>query len=243
MKLAVYPSSIETSRALILHLVDIMNEDPNRIFNIAVSGGNTPALMFDLWANEYVDVTPWNRMRIYWVDERCVPPEDSDSNYGMMRNLLLGIAPIPYDNVFRIRGEAKPAKEAERYSELVKQQVPLRQGWPEFDIVLLGAGDDGHTSSIFPGQEDLLSSGSVYVVSTHPRNGQKRIAMTGYPILKARHVIFLITGKNKADVVEEICNSGDTGPAAYLAHHARNVELFIDKGAAAYIEEGSKEVN
>lgn len=80
-----------------------------------------------------------------------MPPEDSDSNYGMMRNLLLGIAPIPYENVFRIRGEAKPVKEAVRYSELVKQQLPYRLGWPEFDIVLLGAGDDGHTSSIFPG--------------------------------------------------------------------------------------------
>ena len=95
MKLAVFPSSIETSRALILRLVELMNEEPDRIFNIAVSGGNTPALMFDLWANEYLDITPWNRMKIYWVDERCVPPEDSDSNYGMMRNLLLGIAPMP----------------------------------------------------------------------------------------------------------------------------------------------------
>ena len=243
MKLAVFPSSIETSRALILRLVELMNEEPDRIFNIAVSGGNTPALMFDLWANEYLDITPWNRMKIYWVDERCVPPEDSDSNYGMMRNLLLGIAPIPYENVFRIRGEAKPVKEAVRYSELVKQQLPYRLGWPEFDIVLLGAGDDGHTSSIFPGQENLLTSTSRYVVSIPPCNGQKRIAMTGYPILNARHVIFLITGKNKADVVEEICNSGDTGPAAYIAHHAQNVELFIDKGAASYIGDASKEIH
>ena len=243
MKLAVFPSSIETSRALILRLVELMNEEPDRIFNIAVSGGNTPALMFDLWANEYLDITPWNRMKIYWVDERCVPPEDSDSNYGMMRNLLLGIAPIPYENVFRIRGEAKPVKEAVRYSELVKQQLPYRLGWPEFDIVLLGAGDDGHTSSIFPGQENLLTSTSSYVVSIHPCNGQQRIAMTGYPILNARHVIFLITGKNKADVVEEICNSGDTGPAAYIAHHAQNVELFIDKGAASYIGDASKEIH
>ena len=243
MKLAVFPSSIETSRALILRLVELMNEEPDRIFNIAVSGGNTPALMFDLWANEYLDITPWNRMKIYWVDERCVPPEDSDSNYGMMRNLLLGIAPIPYENVFRIRGVAKPVKEAVRYSELVKQQLPYRLGWPEFDIVLLGAGDDGHTSSIFPGQENLLTTASSYVVSIHPCNGQKRIAMTGYPILNARHVIFLITGKNKADVVEEICNSGDTGPAAYIAHHAQNVELFIDKGAASYIGDASKEIH
>ena len=103
MKLSVFPSSIETSRALILRLVEIMNEEPDRVFNIAVSGGNTPALMFDLWANEYMEITPWDRMRIYWVDERCVPPDDSDSNYGMMRNLLLGITPILYENVFRTK--------------------------------------------------------------------------------------------------------------------------------------------
>ena len=64
--------------------------------------------------------------------------------------------------------------------------MPFKRGWPEFDIILLGAGDDGHTSSIFPGQEDLLTSNSIYVVSAHPRNGQKRIAMTGYPIQNAR---------------------------------------------------------
>ena len=151
MKLSVFPSSMETARSLIFHLVDIMNAEPDKTFNIAVSGGSTPALMFDLWANEYADITPWKRMKLYWVDERCVPPEDSDSNYGMMRSLLLGIVPIPYENVYRIRGEEKPAKEAARYSELVSRQVPKKNGWPEFDIVLLGAGDDGHTSSIFPG--------------------------------------------------------------------------------------------
>ena len=171
-------------------------------------------------------------MKLYWVDERCVPPEDSDSNYGMMRSLLLGIVPIPYENVYRIRGEEKPAKEAARYSELVSRQVPKKNGWPEFDIVLLGAGDDGHTSSIFPGQEALLSSDQIYVTSTHPRNGQKRIAMTGFPILTARLVIFLITGKAKAEVVEEICHSGDTGPAAYIAHHAENVCLLYTSDAA-----------
>lgn len=235
MKLSVFSSSMETARALILHLIDIMNEEPEKIFNIAVSGGNTPALMFDLWANEYADQTPWGRIVFYWVDERCVPPENSDSNFGIMRSLLLGIVPISYTHIFRIRGEEKPAKEAVRYSALVARQVPEKNGWPEFDIILLGAGDDGHTSSIFPGQEALLSSDLIYVVSTHPRNGQKRIAMTGIPILNARRVIFLITGKAKAEVVEEIYYSGDTGPAAYVAHHAQNVEVFMDRGAAMYV--------
>lgn len=236
MKLSIFPSSIETARELILHLLHLMNEDPERVYNIAVSGGSTPALMFDLWANEYIDITPWKRMRFFWVDERCVPPEDSDSNYGMVRRLLLAAAPIPCENVFRIYGEYKSAKEeAIRYSELISEQVPQKNGWPEFDIVLLGVGDDGHTSSIFPGQEELLSSNAIYVDTIHPRNGQKRIAMTGCPILNARNIIFLVLGREKAAVVEEMCESGDVGPAAYVAHHAENVTLFADSGAAEYL--------
>ena len=212
-----------------------MIDEPGKTFNIALSGGSTPALMFDLWANEYSDITPWTRMKVFFVDERCVPPENSDSNYGMVRSLLVGVVPIDYENVFRIRGEDRPDKEAVRYSKVVESQVPMQDGWPVFDVILLGSGRDGHTSSIFPGQEKLLSSDMIYEVSYNPNYGPKRIAMTGCPIINARRVIFLITGRNKAEVVEEIYTSGDTGPAAYIAHHAKNVELFLDDYAAANI--------
>lgn len=236
MKISIFPSAVDTARKLIVHLVDIMNAEPARVFNIALSGGTTSALMFDLWANEYANITPWGRLRVFWVDERCVPPEDSDSNYGMARTLLLGAVPIPYNEVYRIHGECKSAKkEAQYYSELVREKIPQKNGWPEFDIVLLGAGEDGHTSSIFPGQEELLTADVPYAASINPRNGQKRIAMTGYPIINARHVFFLIVGKNKADTVEEMYQSGEMGPAAYIAHHAPNVELFLDSGAAKYL--------
>ncbi|MCD8080262.1 MAG: 6-phosphogluconolactonase [Bacteroides sp.] len=232
MKPYIYPSTIETARALILHLVEMLENEPDRIFHIALSGGSTPALMFDLWANEYKEVTPWERMYFYWVDERCVPPKNSDSNYGLMRLLMLNVAPIPYENVFRVMGENEPEQEAIRYSKLVEEHVPQVNNWPRFDIVLLGAGTDGHTSSIFPGQEYLLTSKKTYERSYNPHNGQKRIALTGQPIMNAERVIFLITGKSKADVVYEICSSGDTCPAAYIAHHAENVELFMDDPAA-----------
>ena len=211
MKPFIYPSSMETARALILHLIKIMIDEPGKTFNFAFSGGSTPALMFDLWANEYSDITPWTRMRVYFVDERCVPPENSDSNYGMMRSLLVGVVPIPYENVFRIKGEERPEKEAVRYSRMVENNVAMKDGWPVFD--------------------------KIYEVSYNPNNGQKRIAMTGCPIINAQRVIFLITGKSKADVVEEMCTSGDTGPAAYIAHHAENVELFLDDYAASKIDE------
>lgn len=95
--------------------------------------------------------------------------------------------------------------------------------------MLLGAGEDGHTSSIFPGQEHLLSSFHPYEVSVNPYNGQKRIAMTGCLLFNAKQLIFFVTGRNKANVVQDILDSGDTGPAAYVAHHAWNVEVFMDE--------------
>ena len=229
MKLSVFSSSIETSRALILRLVEIMNEEPDRVFNIAVSGGNTPALMFDLWANEYMEITPWDRMRIYWVDERCVPAEDSESNYGTMRRLLLDKVHMPEEYIFPIDGNNRPDNEAKRYSSVVRCHASLWHGFPALDIVLLGAGEDGHTSSIFPGQEHLLSSFHPYEVSVNPYNGQKRIAMTGCLLFNAKQLIFFVTGRNKANVVQDILDSGDTGPAAYVAHHAWNVEVFMDE--------------
>ena len=158
------------------------------------------------------------RMRIYWVDERCVPAEDYESNYGTMRRLLLDEVGMPDEYVYPNLWSDRPEIEAKNYSTLVLPHgSAFGGGFPAFDVVLLGAGDDGHTSSIFPGQEYLLSSFHPYEVSVNPYNGQKRIAMTGCLLFAAKNLIFFITGKNKADVVRDILDSGDTGPAAYVA--------------------------
>lgn len=228
MKSYIYSTATETAHALIEHLIGMMEREPEKTFYFAFSGGSTPSLMFDIWANEYKEITPWKRMRIYWVDERCVPSEDSESNYGTMRRLLLDEVDMPEEFVFPIFGNYPPEAEAKRYSAQVCRTVPLWRGFPTFDAVLLGAGDDGHTSSIFPGQEYLLSSFHPYEASVNPYNGQQRIAMTGCLLFAARKLIFFITGKNKAEVVRDILDSGDTGPAAYVAHHAEDVEIFMD---------------
>lgn len=232
MKSYIYPTATETAHALIKCLIGMMKQEPQKVFYFAFSGGTTPSLMFDIWANEYRKETPWGRMRIYWVDERCVPPEDSESNYGTMRRLLLDEVGIPEEHIFPIYGSRIPEAEAKRYSTQIGRTVPLRRGFPSFDVVLLGAGDDGHTSSIFPGQEYLLSSFYPYEVSINPYNGQQRIAMTGCLLFSAKKLIFFITGKGKQDVVRDILNSGDTGPAAYVAHHAIDVDVFTDAPAA-----------
>lgn len=232
MKSHVYPSAEDVSRHLIRYFIGMMEKEPERIFHFAFSGGTTPSLMFQLWANEYKDLTPWDRMRIYWVDERCVGFDSPDSNYGTMRRLLLNVVGMPEEYVFPIHAFRPPREEAARYSAQVAGTLPSVHGFPTFDVVILGAGEDGHTSSIFPGQERLLSSSVPYEASVNPYNGQQRIAMTGYLIFKARKVIFLITGENKAAVVRDILRSGDAGPAAYVAHHASDVEIFTDVQAA-----------
>lgn len=228
MKSYVYSTATEAAHALIKHLIVMMGREPEKIFYFAFSGGTTPSLMFDIWAHEYKKITPWRRMRIFWVDERCVPPDDSDSNYGTMRRLLLDEVGMPDEYIYPMFGNYPPESEAKRYSALVNRTVPLWRGFPTFDAILLGAGDDGHTSSIFPGQEHMLSSFQPYEVSTNPYNGQLRIAMTGCLLFAAKRLIFFITGKSKAEVVHDILDSGDTGPAAYVAHHAENVELYVD---------------
>lgn len=120
MKSYIYPTATSTSRALIRYIIDMMNREPDRIFYFAFSGGTTPSLMFDIWAHEYREETPWMRMRIFWVDERCVPVNDSDSNYGTMFRLLLSEVGMPDEFVFPICGTCRhPSQEAKRYSDLV----------------------------------------------------------------------------------------------------------------------------
>lgn len=241
MKLNIYPAPRLAAYALIDRILQCIGQQPGNTFNMAFSGGSTPALMFDLWAREMSRDTPWQRINVWWVDERCVPPEDADSNYGLMHKLLLSAVPIPPENVFRIRGEENPAAEAERYSEAVMKHVSRRGRCPSFDMVLLGIGSDGHTSSIFPKQEQLLSSAHLYEVSENPYNKQKRIALTGIPIIHAQRVMFLATGKEKAAAVAEAYHPGDATPAAYIAHHARRVEFFTDKAAASLLSPDGRE--
>ena len=115
--------------------------------HIALSGGSTPRLLFQLLADEPLrSAVRWERVHLYWVDERCVPPTDSDSNYGMTKETLLDHVPIPEDQVHRIKGEADPEREAKDYTWLVGAELPFDGQYPVFDVVLLGLGEDGHTS-------------------------------------------------------------------------------------------------
>lgn len=204
--------------------------------HIALSGGSTPKIVFDELSKNFQEDIDWKGVHLYWGDERCVPPTDSDSNYKMTVDHLISKIHIPKENIHRIKGENVPAYEAERYSEVLVESIPQANGLPQFDLVILGMGDDGHTASIFPHEIDLWNSKNYCEVANHPDSGQKRITITGAIINNAATVAFLVTGSNKAVKLKEIINKkGDYNhyPATLVEPKSERLLWFLDTDAAA----------
>jgi len=204
--------------------------------NIALSGGSTPKSLFDEWSMNHRDDIDWDRIRFFWGDERCVPPDDEQSNYKMTREHLFDKLSIPENHIFRIHGEDDPDAEAQRYAEVLRNELPIVGGVPVFDVVMLGMGDDGHTASIFPDQLSLWNSDQLCVVGTHPQSGQKRVSLTGKVINHAQYVALLVTGENKAEKVVEIIENPQEAakkyPAAQVQPESGNLVWFLDRTAA-----------
>ena len=162
-----------------------------QVLNLAVSGGSTPKLLFGLLAEEdFRKSIPWEIVRLFWVDERCVEPIHSESNFGMTYDALLQYAFIPGENIFRMKGEDIPQNEKVRYAGILRKELPVKNGFPVFDLVLLGLGDDGHTASIFPDNLALFESDNTVEVAVHPATKQKRITLTGKPLIRPKPLCF-----------------------------------------------------
>lgn len=200
--------------------------------NIALSGGSTPQSLFELLANEYETTIDWTKVRLFWVDERCVAPTDAESNYGMTYDSFLQRTFVPGENIFRMRGEEIPEFEAERYRNLLLKELPARDGYPVFDLVLLGMGTDGHTASIFPNDLTLIDSEFSVAVNTNPYTNQKRLTLTCNTINNAKHIVFMITGQSKAELVKEIIENNPKSKKYPAAHISGNVDYYLDKSAA-----------
>jgi 6-phosphogluconolactonase len=219
----------------ILKLIQNSNQE---VFDIALSGGNTPKDLFKRLSVKYIDLIPWEKIRFWWGDERCVSPEDEQSNYKMTVDYLLTHISIPKENIHRIKGEANPEEEAIRYSEEMKKYLNSRGEAPVFDIIILGLGDDGHTASIFPDQLELFEHEKSCAVAQHPITGQKRITITGNVLNNANQIFFLVTGKNKAIRVSEIMDDSEAAkllPAYYISPKNGELIWFLDEEAAALI--------
>ena len=184
--------------------------------------------MFEVLADKYKDNINWQHVNFYWADERCVPPDSDESNYGMTLRYLLCKINIPDENVHRVYGENDPVNEAVRYSNLLEKNLEKKNDLPSFDLILLGMGEDGHTASIFPDQMELLNSDKLCAVATHPESSQKRITLTGNVINNADRIYFLITGSNKAEVTKKILEKKNNYlkfPAAHI-HNEEGILIW-----------------
>jgi len=201
---------------------------------VALSGGSTPSILF----KEIVKLNPaidWKNVYFFWVDERCVPPDHPESNFGVAYREFLLPLDIPQSNYYRIRGENDPEKEAKRYGDLIMDTVSPDLPFPAFNWIFLGMGADGHTASIFPNQIDLWNKEKVCTVGIHPESGQRRISFTGHLINAATRVLFMVTGKEKRAVVESIIQSNGNYrqyPASLVSPHQGDLEWYLDAEAA-----------
>ena len=209
---------------LIINLAekDIANNDR---FTIALSGGNTPATLYALLATaSYSSKINWKKVFIFWGDERCVTPDNEDNNSFNAKRIFLDHVSIPKENIFPIPVELPPAKAAAQYEDTIKQFFGTDT--PEFDLVLLGMGDNGHTASLFPHSEILKEEKAlvkeVYVAEVN----MWRISFTAKLINNAKHILFLVAGNEKKQMLQTVLH-GKYEPERYPAQLIKGAKWFV----------------
>ncbi|MDU1889077.1 MAG: 6-phosphogluconolactonase [Dysgonomonas sp.] len=237
-EIKVFEDSQTLSKAFTEFIQKLLDVYPR--MNISLSGGTTPKVIFDYWAEYCKDTIDWNRIFFFWGDERCVPPENVMNNFGMTKDHLFDKVPnIPNNNIYRIHGENEPEEEAQWYSRVLSQKLMQRKEVPCFEIIMLGLGDDGHTVSIFPNQISLWDSDDNCVIGEHPETGMKRVSLSGRVVNNAQYVVFLATGQNKAEKVRDIIKNReqfvDKYPAAKVDPKKGYLYWFLDKEAASLL--------
>ncbi len=208
---------------------------------IAISGGNTPKHTFELLADpsaQYREQIPWESLELYWVDERCVPPDHADSNYRMTREALLDKVPLSAKQIFRIQGELDPEEAAAKYEFDIRQSFRLEGAeLPSFDLVLLGMGPDGHTASLFPHTQGLHEIMRIAIANHVPQQKDSwRITLTWPVIDRARDVFFLIEGADKVAALKQVFRGPydpETYPSQLIRPASHRLTLLLDSAAAA----------
>ena len=199
-------------------------------FSIALSGGNTPKPIYERLAGKPLD---WRRVHVFFGDERCVPPEDTRSNYHMAKATLFDRVAIPPGNIHRMRGEDEPNAAAAAYA------AELKAGLGEdgrFDLVLLGLGGDGHTASLFPGLAAVSETERTVLACYVESVGMWRLTLTPPTLNAARRVAFLVSGADKADMIHRVLKGPRQPvvlPSQIVQPADRPALWLIDEAAAA----------
>src|ERR1700677_3670601 len=220
----VSPDIDSVSRAALEQVLADMQEAVKlrRRFAIALSGGHTPSKMYALWAQneKYRTETPWDRVHLFWGDERYVPQDDPLSNYRMTRETLISRVPIPAANVHPVPVNLPtPEKAAEAYEAELRKFFAGEP--PAFDLQLLGLGGEGHTASLFPGSPALEEKKRWVAAVEAPAKPPRRLTFTPVVLNSGRNTFFLVAGADKREILSAIRNEPDSTPSKYPAASTR----------------------
>lgn len=222
------------SRAAAAHLAE--QAQTYRPCSIVLPGGSTPRRLFELLGTEWRDRLPWDDVHLFWSDERFVPPSDEASNYGMAARLFIDRVEIPPGNVHRVRTDAVDlGTSAEAYDEEIRRYFTERSE-EAFDLALLGLGADGHTASLFPGQESASDRWAEAVIGPDYRPPRERVTLTYRALCAARMVVFLAAGREKQGVVRRLLEGGEL-PAGRI-HGSERTIILVDAPAAPNRSDG-----
>ena len=242
----IFENPQEVARAAADRFVELARAaiDARGRFSVALAGGSTPQRAYELLASdEYKTRLDWSKAHFFFGDERSVPPDNAQSNYRMANEAMLSRIPIPEKNVHLIRGVGDVVANARLYEDELRTYFSDAE-WPRFDLVLLGMGDDGHTASLFP-NTSALNDNQAWVTSNWVEKlNTYRITLTAPAINHAAHVVFLVTGENKAARLAEVLSDArDTTrlPSQLIAPLNGTLEWYVDKAAASRLSSTSDE--
>ncbi len=236
--LKIFPTALELVQQVAADFLSELHHKftEKKMMTVAVSGGNTPAILFAELA-KYSQRPDWHGIKIFWSYERMVPADHPQSNYKLAKIFLLDQVAIPESQIFRVPTELPLPEAAEHYENLIRQEVPSGEdGFPQFDWIFLGLGEDGHTASLFPGANTLQIKDRICAVAVHPESGQPRVTFTLPLINHARKIAFLVIGRSKSKVVADILLETPLAlkyPAAMVKPLQGELVWYLDQTAAS----------
>jgi len=237
MDIVVFPDIEKMTYSAADYVVKVAQESiaSHGRFTFALSGGTTPRKLYALLATEpYRSQMAWEKVEIFWSDERCVPPDDAESNYHLAQEVLFSKLTLSPSQIHRMPAdEADRDAAAEQYSQ--EMQRVFGETLPHFDLIQLGMGPEGHTASLFPHQLSLQEQQRLVIPVTVPKPPPPRLTITPPLLNAARYILFLVTGREKADAVQAVLEGDyqpDEYPAQIVQPHQGQVTWMFDKAAA-----------
>jgi len=239
-KLLVVDDADAVARSAAERFVELAREAINASerFSVALAGGSTPKHTYELLASEpYGPQVDWSKAHIFFGDERCVPPDDAESNYRMANEALISRVPIPPRNIHRMNGQGDAVTNASLYEDELRTFFNGASR-PRFDLILLGMGDDGHTASLFPGTKALAEQSAWVVANWVEKFGSFRITLTAPAINHAANIVFLVSGAGKAKRLSQVLRGARDPtklPAQLIQPESGSLAWFVDKTAASQL--------